>query len=187
MKVTHSIYKLSTCNYISTELLLKTYESMIKPIIMFSSEVWVHQMKPNNDTELSFVKFCKHILGVHRRSINKEVMSELGVYPLHIDAKVNIVLFYLYLKGSKNILLSKSFKEMEILNSEWFKCANKLISDHITNTDQYKYCNKKTERGKRWQGISRDFKETAKIKITTAVCIRMEKRHWEIKQVKFLR
>ena len=42
-------------------------------------------MKPNNDTELSFVKFCKHILGVHRRSVNKAVMSELGVYPLHID------------------------------------------------------------------------------------------------------
>ena len=40
MKATHSIYKLSTYNYISTELLLKTYESMIKPIIMFSSEVW---------------------------------------------------------------------------------------------------------------------------------------------------
>ena len=68
MKAIHSIYKLSTCNYtcISTELLLKTYESMIKPIIMFSSEVWGNQMKPNNDTELSFVKLCKHILGFHR-------------------------------------------------------------------------------------------------------------------------
>ena len=75
---------------------------------MFSSEVWGHQMKPNNDTEHSSVKFRKHILGVHRRSINKAVMIELGVYPLQIDAKLNIILFYLYLKGSKNILLSKS-------------------------------------------------------------------------------
>ena len=71
MKATHSIYKLSTCNYISTEVILKTYEYMIKPIMMFSSKVWGHQMKPSNDTELSFVKFCKHILGVNRRSINK--------------------------------------------------------------------------------------------------------------------
>ena len=53
-----------------------------------------------------------------------------------------VILFYLYLKGSENILLSKSLKEMAILNSEWFKCADKLISDHITNNDQYKYCNK---------------------------------------------
>ena len=95
-------------------------------------------MKPNNGIELSFVKCCKHILVVHRRSVNKAVMSELGVYSLQIDAKLNIILFYLYLQGSKNILLSKSFNEMEILNSEWFNCANKLISDHITNIDQYK-------------------------------------------------
>ena len=143
MKAAHSIYKLSTCNYISTELLLKTYESMIKPIIMFSSEVWGHKMKPNNNTELSFVKFCKHILGVHRRSVNIAVMSVLAVYPLQIDAKLNIISFYLYLKGSKNILLSKKLKEMEIFNSEWIKCANKLISDHTTHLEQYKYCNRK--------------------------------------------
>ena len=109
---------------------------------MFSSEVWGHQMKPNNDTEFSFVNFCKHILGVHRRSVNKAMMSKLGIYPLQIDAKLNIISFYLYLKRSKNTLLSKSLKEMEILNSEWFKCANKLISDYISNIDQYKYCNK---------------------------------------------
>ena len=40
MKATHSVYKSSTYSYISTEVLLKTYESMIKPITMFSSEVW---------------------------------------------------------------------------------------------------------------------------------------------------
>ena len=142
MIATHSINKLSTYNYVPTELLLKTYESMIKPIIIFSSEVWGHQMKPNNDTELFFVKFCKRILGVHRRSLNKAVMSELGVYPLHTDAKLYIYSFYLYLKGSKNTLLSKSLKEMKILNSEWFKCANNLISDYVSNIDQYKYCNK---------------------------------------------
>ena len=185
MKATHSIYKLSTCNYISTEVLLKTYESMINPIIMFPSEVWGHQMKPNNDTEFSFVKFCKHILGVNRRSVNKAVMIELGVHPLHIDAKINIISFYLYLKGSKNILLSESLNEMGIVNSEWFKCANKLISDHITDLDQYKHCNKK-QKGKKMVRYLTRLKKAAQIKITTAVCIRMESRHWELKQVKFL-
>ena len=79
-------------------------ESMIKPILMFSSEIWGHQMKPNDDSELSFVKFCEHILGVDRRSANKTVMSKLGVYPFQIDAKLNIISFYLYLKGSKGCL-----------------------------------------------------------------------------------
>ena len=166
MKATPSIYKLSTCNYISTELLLKTYEAMIKPTIMFSSEVWGNQMKPSNDTELSFVKFCKHILGVHRRSVNKAVMSELGVYPLQIHAKLNIMSFYLYLKGSKNILLSKSLNEMEILNSEWFECENKLISDHITNLDQYKILQqKKTERAKYGKVSHETVKKQLKLKL----------------------
>ena len=61
---------------------------------------------------------------------------------------------------------------MEILNSEWFKCANKLISDHITDLDQYKYCNKK-QKGEGRQGISRDVKETAQIKVTAGICIRI--------------
>ena len=132
---------------------------------MFSSEVWGHQMKPDIDAELSFVKFCKHILGINSRSVNKAVMSELGIYPLHIDAELNIISFYLYLKESKNILLSESLNEMEILNSEWFKCANKLISDHITNLDQYKYCNKK-QKGEKDSKISHEtLKKQLKLKL----------------------
>ena len=92
-------------------------------------------------------------------------MSELGVYRLHTDAKINIISFYLYLKGSKNILLSESLNEMEILNSEWFKCANKLISDHITYLDQYKYCNKR-QKGENDGKISHEtLKKQLKLKL----------------------
>ena len=64
---------------------------MIKPILLFSSETWAPEMKPNNDTENSFLKFCKHILGVNRKAINNAVMSELGVYLLEIDTKINMI------------------------------------------------------------------------------------------------
>ena len=54
---------------------------------------------------------------------------------------------------------------MEILNSEWYKCANKLISDHITNLDQYKYCNKK-QKGKKDGKISREtLKKQLRLKL----------------------
>ena len=82
-------------------------------------------------------------------------MSELGVYPLQFDAKLNISSFYSYLKGSKNMLLSKLSNETEILKSEWFKFASKLISDHITNLDQYKYCNKKQKGEKMTRYLTR--------------------------------
>ena len=54
---------------------------------------------------------------------------------------------------------------MEILNSKWFKCANKLISDHITNIDQYKYCNKKTEREKDGKVAQETSKKQLKLKL----------------------
>ena len=88
---------------------------MIKPILLFSSETWAPEMKPNNDTEDSFLKFCKHILGVNRETINNAVMSELGVYPLEIDTKINLISFYLYTKGTENLLLSKSLLEVKNL------------------------------------------------------------------------
>ena len=46
-----------------------------------------------------------------RRSANKAVISELVVFLLKTDAKLNIVSFYLYLNGSKNIVLSKLLNE----------------------------------------------------------------------------
>ena len=79
-------------------------------------------MKPNNDIENSFLKFCKHILGVNRKAINNAVMSELGVYPLEIDAKINMISFYLCIKGTENILLGlvsiKPISTMTMTNFE---------------------------------------------------------------------
>ena len=35
MRASHSIYKLSTCNFISYETLIDTFNSLIKPIVLF--------------------------------------------------------------------------------------------------------------------------------------------------------
>ena len=39
MRASHIIYKLSTCNFISHETLIETLNSLIKPIVLFSSEI----------------------------------------------------------------------------------------------------------------------------------------------------
>ena len=102
-------------------------------------------MKPNNDTENSFLKFCKHILGVNRKAINNAVMSELGVYTLEIDTKINMISFYLHTKGTENILLSKSLLEVKKLNTNWMKSLNKIVNDNTENIDSYKYKNDKNK------------------------------------------
>ena len=62
MRATHRIYRLSTCNYISLEMLLKTFETMVNPILLYSSELWGYQVRDDDTIESTFVKFCKRIL-----------------------------------------------------------------------------------------------------------------------------
>ena len=72
-------------------------------------------------------------------------MSELRVYPLEIDTKINMISFYLYIKGTENILLSKSLLEVKELNTNWMKCLNKIVNDDVENIDSYKYKNNKNK------------------------------------------
>ena len=42
-KAAGRLYKLSTYNYISIQTLLETFNSLVKPILLFSSEIWGHE------------------------------------------------------------------------------------------------------------------------------------------------
>ena len=44
MRASHSIYKLSTCNFISHQTLIETFNSLIKPIVLFSSGIWEYEI-----------------------------------------------------------------------------------------------------------------------------------------------
>ena len=59
-----------------------------KPIMLFSSEIWGYELKPDtNAIESLFNKFCKYILGVHRNTTNLAIQGELGTFPVLIDVK----------------------------------------------------------------------------------------------------
>ena len=65
------------------------------------------------------------------------------------------------------------------------KCANKLISDHITNLDRYKYCNRKQKGQKVSIKISHEtLKKQLKLKLQQQYVSQWKA--WELKQVKFL-
>ena len=44
MRASHSIYKLSTCNFTSHETLTETFNSLIKPTVLFSPEIWGYEI-----------------------------------------------------------------------------------------------------------------------------------------------
>ena len=119
LRASHSIYKLSIFNVISHDLLINTFDIMIKLILVFSSEMWGYMMKENSENEKVLLRFFKHILGVHRNATNCAVLSEQGVYPLKLDSQVSMIKFFLYLRDNKKEILAELIPEMERIDSEW--------------------------------------------------------------------
>ena len=116
------VYRLSTCNFISTKTLLDTFTSLVKPIMLFSSEIWGYELKPDtNLTEKLFNKFCKHILGVHRNTTNlaiQAIQGELGTFPLLIDVKISMVSYYLYLRLLNSHLITDALSEDKKMHAQ---------------------------------------------------------------------
>ena len=90
-----------------------------------------------------FSKFCKHLLGVHRNTTNLAIHGELGIYPLHIDIKIKMVLYFLYLRDQDNKTLSGTLTELQKMNngrrSSWSKKIEQLIEDYNLDITTYKY------------------------------------------------
>ena len=56
-----------------------------------------------------------------------------------------MILFYLHITGTENILFSKSLLEVKELNTNWMKYLNKIVNDDIENIDSYNYKNNKNK------------------------------------------
>ena len=93
-------------------------------------------MRDDNITESTFVKFCKHILGVHRITTNIAVLSELGVYPLKIDTKLNMLIYLTYPREQKIIFYQHS---LEKIGSDWLKYVNNVITEHVPDYEHNTY------------------------------------------------
>ncbi|KAK3097853.1 hypothetical protein FSP39_013826 [Pinctada imbricata] len=107
---------------------LHVFDHTIKPILLYCSEIWgpINQLSTRIKRYACItldeifskllcnklhLKFCKSILGVHQKSSNFAVLSELGRHPLHYDIlKQSFVYFHrLNSLGSSFPLLKAAF------------------------------------------------------------------------------
>ena len=59
-------------------------------------QIWGHESKEaSNEAEKLFSKFCKHLLGVHANTTNLAISGKLGTYPLHIDIRIKMMLYFI--------------------------------------------------------------------------------------------
>uniref|UniRef100_A0A9J7YWS7 ribonuclease H n=1 Tax=Cyprinus carpio carpio TaxID=630221 RepID=A0A9J7YWS7_CYPCA len=70
---------------------IKLYHAIIKPILLYGSEIWGPILKfenwDKNLIERTQLEFAKNILRVNRSTSNHACRAELGLYPLHIEIK----------------------------------------------------------------------------------------------------
>ena len=85
------------------------------------------------------MRFCKHILGVSRTSVNNAVLGELGAFLLSVESNTAMITYFLYLKNHKNRSIASIIPEIHSLNNDWYKYINSLIEKYLPNDEIQKY------------------------------------------------
>ena len=123
------------------------FNSLVKPILLFSSEIWRYESKEeSSEVEKLFSKFCKHLQGEHKNTTNLAIHGELGTCPLHIDSRIKMMLYFLYLRDQSNEILSGTLTELQNMSngrgSTWIRKTEKFINNLFIIyllIDSYKY------------------------------------------------
>ena len=108
---------------------LKLFDTLIMPILSYCAEVWTpffvkdlnmeHFLSLADKLPLEKVhmKFCRFILGVHKKATNIAVRAELGRRPVLIDLVVHSAKYWMHL-GTVNpdIFVRKAYIDMHTLH-----------------------------------------------------------------------
>ena len=128
---------------------LHVFDHTIKPILLYGSEIWgtfntftskfrnknpsIEEIYAKIPSEKLHIKFCKLILGVHKKSTNFACLSELGRFPLHFNIVLSMVNYWYRLENLQSSfpLLSGAYTESKLLHEakvpSWFGSINTIL------------------------------------------------------------
>jgi len=84
---------------------LKLFDSLVSPILNYSSEVWGFHLA--GDVENIHLKFLKRNLRVHSKTCNAAVYGEFARFPLIVIRKIRIIKYWCRILKSPNTLMFK--------------------------------------------------------------------------------
>ena len=93
------------------KLLLKIFDTMVVPILLYGAEVWAasSQFTPDKwdktEIEKQHTSLLKQILGLNRPTPNMAVRAEFGRLPLLLNAHVRVWNYLKYLRKKTEILV----------------------------------------------------------------------------------
>ena len=118
--------------------LIKLFQSMIQPILLYNAEIWGAFIWPKNTRraishsftnikhkfETLHTKLCKNALGVHKKSSDIMVMAELGRYPLMSNIIKHIYTYWQHILHARDNLLHKTLEYL-------------ILSDRLGHVNYY--------------------------------------------------
>ena len=144
MKALFAMKQKLSSREINVEIGMKLFESMIRPIITYGSEIWgpshikFNKVSEDNDLESCYDKNCydslairhfKYLSHVHKNSTNLAVRGELGAYPIDIYIMVHLIKYWLHLlQSDKKSLAFKCMNEqLQKEDSHWILSIKKIL------------------------------------------------------------
>ena len=144
MKASFKLTKLITTGEPSINTSLHLYDHLVKPIVLYGSEIWgtfktniaackksscfaFEEIYRNNIADKSQIKYLKYILGVNKHSSNLAVMSETGRFPMYFSIVLSIVKYLHRLENTSNLLLKEAYCLSKALHNKgiqtWYTSA----------------------------------------------------------------
>ena len=123
---------------------LHLYDHMIKPIVVYGSEIWgvfktnsaackkdslfsLENIYKNNIADKSQINYLKYILGVNKHSSNLAVLSETGRFPMYFSIILSIVKYLCRLENLNDGLLKQAYELAKELHGRgiqtWYTSA----------------------------------------------------------------
>ena len=128
----YNVIKKGRTHNLSISCQLDLFDKLVKPILLYGCEIW--GFENNEILEKVQLKFCKLLLNLKSSTPNCMVYGEIGRFPIDLDIKLRMVMFWskvLQGKESKLSYLSyhllfKLTNELNV-NSKWLKCIENIL------------------------------------------------------------
>ena len=123
-------YKLGTFFSIPVVETMNLFDTLVIPILTYSSDFWGCLKLPNNNPEeYVHTMFCKHLLGVNKQTTNVGVWLELGRAPqMFFSQKAAVKNWERIRRGAANLYLKLSYKNAQDESLLWVTGIESILT-----------------------------------------------------------
>lgn len=147
-KAAYSLRKTFRNENVQVDTIFHLFDSLVNPILTYGAEIWFPYMftskNDTNDIENFFercisneclhesvhVKFCRFILGVHKKAMWIPVLAEIGRFPLGLNMLSQSISYWAHiLKTENKSLIHQIYEEMlnQAPKNPWLTFIKELL------------------------------------------------------------